>query len=87
MPTLSIRGLDQETARRLKAEAQRRGLSVNAFLLRVIREQVGLRPEGPRRPRHHDLDYLAGTWSQEEAAELLANVSDFERVDEELWGP
>jgi len=34
---------------------------------------------------HHDLDPLAGTWSEIEA-EVFANVTAaFDKVDEELW--
>jgi hypothetical protein len=36
-------------------------------------------------PIYHDLDSLAGTWSDQEANEFLAAVSEFNRVDEKLW--
>jgi len=34
---------------------------------------------------HHDLDALAGTWSDEEADSFLSTIADFDRVDEDLW--
>lgn len=32
-----------------------------------------------------DLDYLAGTWTDEEKQEFDENVKFFECIDEELW--
>ncbi len=85
MPNLSLRGLDDKTAKRLKAEARRRGMSVNALILQLIRQGMGLeKPERARGP-YHDLDALAGTWDEEEGAAFLEAVSDFERVDEAMW--
>ena len=36
-------------------------------------------------PIHHDLDHLAGTWSEEDAAEFDKATEIFQQVDEELW--
>ncbi len=85
MANIHLRGLDESTALRLKDEARRRGLSVNAFVLQLIRQGIGKRPTGPRRPIHHDLDELAGTWCPEEAATFLEALFDFEQVDDEVW--
>jgi hypothetical protein len=37
------------------------------------------------RKLHHDLDHLAGTWSDEEAAAFDAALLEQRRVDPELW--
>ncbi|UBF24490.1 type II toxin-antitoxin system ParD family antitoxin [Kovacikia minuta CCNUW1] len=34
---------------------------------------------------YHDLDALAGTWSDAAAAEFLSAIADFSHVDKELW--
>ncbi len=34
---------------------------------------------------HHELDELAGTWSQKEAAKFQKNTADFEKIDKDLW--
>jgi hypothetical protein len=36
-------------------------------------------------PPYHDLDFLIGTWTEQEAAEFLSVVSEFRRIDPELW--
>jgi hypothetical protein len=85
MATLSIRGLDEETARLLKDAAQKAGSSVNAQVLELIRRGLGLGEGRGRAGRYRDLDHLAGTWSEEEAQEFEAATAAFEVVDEELW--
>ncbi|MEZ4525213.1 MAG: hypothetical protein R2941_04765 [Desulfobacterales bacterium] len=34
---------------------------------------------------YHDLDMLAGTWTDEETQEFLTAIADFSQVDETLW--
>lgn len=80
---MSLRGIDQETRRRLKEEAARQGVSLNTLILRYIRRGVGLAETD--RLLHHDLDALAGTWSEEEAEAFRQAVQGFEAPDKELW--
>lgn len=84
MANISLRGLDEETAVRLKEEAKRRRISVNALLLDLVKHGVEAGSRGRRRV-YRDLDPLAGTWTAREAAQFLEAVSDFEQVDQELW--
>ena len=85
MTTLSIRGLDDRTAKILKDHAQRSGKSVNLQVLELIRKGLGLTTPGAGRGAHTDLDHLAGTWSDEEAKAFARRTAAFETVDEELW--
>jgi len=85
MKTISLRGIDDETAARLKEQARKENLSVNALILRLIRRGIGLAPGSTRHQRHQELDALAGTWSRDEAAQFLESIRDFEAVDEDLW--
>ena len=82
---ISLRGIDEETAARLKEEAKRRRVSVNALILNLIKSGVEAGSRMRRRRVYHDLDALAGTWTAEEASEFLKAVADFEEVDQELW--
>jgi len=84
MTSLNIRGLDDETAARLKEAARARGVSVNRHALELLRRGLGLVPRS-RSERHHDLDHLAGTWTAEDADELAKALAAFEQIDEELW--
>jgi plasmid stability protein len=83
MPNFSIRGIEPRVNDALKAKAARSGKSVNALILELINAGVGMGPE--RRTRHHDLDYLAGTWNKQDSDEFLEATRHFEMIDEMLW--
>ena len=84
MAALTLRGLDEVTATRLKEEAHKRGVSVNALLRAIVEEGLGL-SRRVRGRRHDDLDHLAGTWSAADARQFGAATAAFEQVDKELW--
>ncbi len=81
----TIDDLDADVLTRLRVEADRRGMDLNAVAAEILKR--GLRPLPEEAPAgvYHDLDHLAGTWSEEEAREFQAAIAPFERVDEDLW--
>jgi plasmid stability protein len=82
---MSIRGLDDKTAKVLKDHARRSGKSVNLQVVELIRKGLGLASPGAGGGMHTDLDHLAGTWSAEDAKAFARRTAAFETVDEELW--
>ncbi len=84
MPTLTLRGIDEQIAGTLKARAKKENSSVNTVLLGIIREALGLEKK-KRGVLHDDLNHLAGTWNEREAAEFEQAIAGFEAVDENLW--
>lgn len=84
MKTLTLRGIDDELARDLERVAKQGNDSMNAVILRLLRDKLGL-----SKPKfgeiHHDLDDLAGTWTEEEAREFGEVVQEFSHIDEEMW--
>jgi plasmid stability protein len=84
MRSITIRGIDEDLDAALRRMAKRSASSVNATVLRLLRQSLG---EGKRRfrPCHHDLDHLAGTWTEQERQSFDEAVSDFASVDQELW--
>ncbi len=85
MNTISLRGIDNELKQRLQEEAGKKQSSVNSLILSLLRESMGMSKTRSRYTGHHDLDALAGTWSEEEAREFLASVEAFEEIEEHLW--
>lgn len=85
MSNLSLRGIDPATFADLKVRASNDGGSVNALVLRLIDQGLGRKPGKPVRQRHSDLDALAGSWSQEEAADFEQATAAFAEVDTGLW--
>lgn len=86
MTQLTIRGLDEQLHQRLKEEAQRRGLSMNRYVLFILEKTAGLNngQELPRR-EFHDLDRLAGTWSQADYEAFKQELAQQRSIDEDLW--
>jgi hypothetical protein len=86
---LTIRGFDKELERRIRALANQERLSLNQAALRLLRQATGLLGEDGSRPGGDRigaaLDEHIGTWTAEEAAELLRNTAVFEALDEEMW--
>jgi plasmid stability protein len=80
---LTVRNVDEELDSALRSESARRGISLNALALDLMRTGLGLvRGRTPS----HDLDRFAATWSEEEAAEFDRAIGEmFEQVDEEEW--
>ena len=84
MGAITIRGIDETTARILKERARKEGVSVNAVLLKTLRESLGLEKRR-RTVIYDDLDHLAGTWSEKDFVEFQKKIADFEIVDEKMW--
>ncbi|KAF0221365.1 MAG: hypothetical protein FD174_503 [Geobacteraceae bacterium] len=84
MATMTLRGIDERIAAALKEKARKEGTSVNALMLRVLKESLGIEKK-KRSVVYDDLDQLAGTWSKKDAAEFEQATAVFEKVDEEMW--
>jgi len=80
----NLRGIKDEVMLTLKQEAEKRNTSVNLVILKLIEKGIGY-SAAMKKPTHHDLDKLAGTWSAEDASAFERNTKDFEKIDEDLW--
>ena len=72
----------------LRGFANSEGLSLNQAALKLLRKATGLEGEGSGQRVDRvgaAVDAHIGTWSDEEARELLEYVADFEVIDEEMW--
>ena len=81
---MTLRGIDDTLARSLKELARDEGGSLNALVLRIIREAAGVEKR-KRSVLRHDMDSLAGTWSAEDEAVFLSATRTLAAVDEDLW--
>ncbi len=84
MTTMTLRGIDETLAQALKELARNQGVSLNTLALRLIREATGV-DKRKRTLVHHDLDALAGTWSEGDELSFLAATRSLEAIDEDLW--
>jgi hypothetical protein len=84
MTTMTLRGIDEPLAQTLKELARSQGVSLNTLTLRMIREATGI-DKMKRNLVYHDLDSLAGTWSEEDEDAFKAATRSLETVDQEMW--
>jgi len=84
MTTMTIRGLDELTVKALKEKAKKEGSSINAALIKLVQENLGIKNK-KRTVVYNDLDHLAGTWSDKDCKEFLQATADFEKIDKDLW--
>lgn len=80
MTRLTVRGIDPHLHDALKREAQRRGQSVNKYVLDLLRQSLGL-DASPAHRTYDDLDHLAGTWTAEQAETFDAHLRHQRQID------
>lgn len=75
---ITIQNLDDATAQWISREAERRGITVESLAVELIRKGINIDQQTSPLQAYHDLDSLAGTWSEEQEAEFSNAVADFE---------
>lgn len=80
----NLRGIEANVMALLKKEAKKQNISINLLILQILEQNIGYSYK-IKRPTYHDLDQLAGTWTEKEAKEFKKNTEYFEKVDEDMW--
>jgi hypothetical protein len=83
MTAITLRNIPPKLQKVIQRRAETAGLSLSKTVIHMLEEAAGQRPAPEL---HHDLDRLAGTWSDEEAAAFDATLVEQRKVDPELWG-
>jgi hypothetical protein len=82
---LTLRGLDAQLSRAIRELAKRERISLNRAALRLLEKGAGIHEEAPENRIGHTLDHLIGTWTDDEAAEVLESIESCAQIDAELW--
>jgi len=85
MHELRLVNIEDEILERLKSEATRFGVDLNTFIIALFKNAVGITPVASPDGLYHDLDYLSGTWTDEDAEMFNHATADFNKIDDELW--
>ena len=85
MKTITIRGVDELMSKTLRERAGAESMSLNQYVLKLLRESLGLTKEKNHTRRYTDLDKLTGLWSEADLAEFEKSQEPFSIIDEELW--
>ncbi len=80
----NLRGVSSQVMTLLKRQAKEQKTSVNILILKLIEQGIGYSKKS-KKIVYHDLDKLAGTWSDQESKTIKKNIRSFEKIDKELW--
>ncbi|MFQ5628150.1 MAG: antitoxin [bacterium] len=85
MKMLTIRGVDESLSARIKKAAQNESLSVNQYIINLLKKQFGQAKKKKFTNKYSDLDSLFGQWDEEEW-QTIKNELDAQRtIDVDLW--
>lgn len=84
MKTITLRNIPPVLLRRILQRARESNRSLAATVIALLKERFGLVPsrEGSV---YHDLDELAGRWTEEEAEVFDSALCEQRAIDPELW--
>ena len=83
MNAITVRNLPPAVAKAVREKAKKEKLSLNKAVVKLLEEATGAVPKG--RAIHHDLDHLAGRWSEEEYQQFMAALREQRQIDPEMW--
>lgn len=75
---ITLRGVSEELAQRLKSIARERGESLNSTVLQLLERAVGMDAKRERLARY-------ATWTEEDYQEFQEAMRAQRTIDEELW--
>lgn len=84
MTAITLRNIPPKLQDAIRKRADAEGLSLNRAVIRMLEEAAGQRRTA-KPTLHHDLDHLAGTWSDAEASTFEASLAEQRKVDPEIW--
>jgi plasmid stability protein len=84
MKTITIRNIPPRIERAIRQRAQARKTSANKAVIALLDDHLGRSVSEPA-TEYHDLDDLAGVWSEREAGYFDASLARQRAIDEDLW--
>ena len=85
MKILTIRGVDEELAGQLKRAAKKESLSVNQFIVNLLKKHFGQIKEKRFTKKYDDLDSVFGQWSKEDYKAISRELEAQRKIDKDMW--
>ena len=84
MKAVTLRHFPASLERTIRQRAKVKGVSVNKFVIDLLRAHLGKSEARPAR-RYHDLDSLAGSWTKQEAEAFDQTLAQQRTTDPKTW--
>jgi nucleoside-triphosphatase len=84
MKIITIKGIDDALAEKLKVKAEGEGKNVNQFILDKLKEICNPEKEKKFTREYHDMDHLFGRWSKKEFMRIQGKIDAERKIDAEL---
>ena len=85
MKIMTIRGVDEELAAHLKRAAKKESLSVNQFIVNLLKKHFGQIKEKRFTRKYDDLDSVFGQWSKEDYKAISRELEAQRKIDKDMW--
>jgi hypothetical protein len=85
MKAVTVRNLPPELVKAIHKKAEENGVSINKAVIALLQEGTGIPKQKGKKPIHHDLDALAGSWTKEDAREFDKALKAQRGIDLDLW--
>jgi hypothetical protein len=85
MKAITIRNIPPEVVRAIRRKAEKERTSLNKAVIGLIEERLGVTGAKRHTTRHHDLDFLAGSWTRQEGEAFDQALAEQRVIDADLW--
>lgn len=83
MKSITIRNIEDLVYEKIKKKSQIEKTSINKLIVRTLTSEFTNKNTSIK--EFHDLDDLFGTWTEEEYNNIMTNVEEQRKIDNELW--
>lgn len=85
MKAITIRNIPPEVARSIRRKAETERTSLNKAVVALLEGRLGAGGRKRSKTRYDDLDFLAGSWTRQEAGAFDKALAEQRVIDPELW--
>ena len=85
MKAITLRNVPAPIDHAIRNKAKKQGVSINKALIQLLEEHLGEKTAQTGHARFHDLDALAGSWSNEETTAFNQTLAQQRAIDLTLW--
>jgi hypothetical protein len=84
MKAVTLRNIPPELVRLIERRSRQTGKSLNRTIIEALEESLLNRSKRKERRLNHDLDWMVGSWTKEEADEFDRALAEQRTIDPEL---